>query len=149
VLQRLTKQFGSQMAVDQLSLEIPAGQMIGFLGPYGKRTTLKMLTCMIQPTAGAAAICGFDPLTPTLEVKRHVDFIPESGAAFESLTGLEYFVMVAAPYRISPEAALMRIRQFMCATKLIMRPILQQIGLIINFVAQLQNAGMSLLGQNR
>jgi ABC-2 type transport system ATP-binding protein len=112
-LQRLTKQFGLQLAEDQLSLEIPAVQMVGFLGRYGKSTTLKMLTGMIQPTAGVAAICGFDPLTPTLEVKRHVDFVPESGAVFESLTRLEYLDMVAALYRVPPEAALMRIRQFM------------------------------------
>jgi len=113
-LQRLTKHFGSQTAVDQLSFDVPAGQIVGFLGPNGagKSTTLKMLTGMLQPTLGTATICGFDLLTQTLDVKRHVGFVPESGAVFESLTGLEYLEMVAALYGIAPEPARLRIRQF-------------------------------------
>ena len=96
-LQRLTKHFGSQVAVDALSFDVPAGQIVGFLGPNGagKSTTLKMLTGMIEPTSGTASICGFDLRRDPIEVKRHVGFVPESGAVFESLTGLEYLVMVA------------------------------------------------------
>jgi len=113
-LQNLTKRFGAQLAVDGLSLEIPAGQIVGFLGPNGagKSTTLKMLTGMIEPSQGTATICGFDLLTQTLEVKRRVGFVPESGAVFESLTGLEYLEMVAALYAIPEEAARARIKQF-------------------------------------
>lgn len=92
VLDQLTKKFGAQTAVDALSLEIPAGQIVGFLGPNGagKSTTLKMLTGMIEPTSGKATVCGFDLQTQVIEVKRNVGFVPESGAVFESLTGLEY-----------------------------------------------------------
>jgi ABC-2 type transport system ATP-binding protein len=113
-LQKLTKTFGSQTAVDALSLEIPAGQIVGFLGPNGagKSTTLKMLTGILAPTSGTATICGFDLLKDTIEVKRRVGFVPESGAVFESLTGLEYLEMVAALYAIPSEAARARIRQF-------------------------------------
>ena len=113
-LQNLTKRFGSQTAVDALSLEIPAGQIVGFLGPNGagKSTTLKMLTGILAPTSGTATICGFDLLKDTIEVKRRVGFVPESGAVFESLTGLEYLEMVAALYAIPSEAARARIRQF-------------------------------------
>ncbi|MDB6155571.1 MAG: transporter ATP-binding protein, partial [Chthoniobacteraceae bacterium] len=52
----LTKRFGSQLAVDALTLEIPAGEIVGFLGPNGagKSTTLKMLTGMLAPTSGTA-----------------------------------------------------------------------------------------------
>ncbi|HAB15918.1 MAG TPA: ABC transporter ATP-binding protein [Verrucomicrobiota bacterium] len=113
-LQQLTKEFGAQTAVDALTLEIPAGQIVGFLGPNGagKSTTLKMLTGMLEPTSGSATICGFDLRTDVLEVKRRVGFVPESGAVFESLTGLEYLEMVAALYAIPEEAARERIRQF-------------------------------------
>jgi ABC-2 type transport system ATP-binding protein len=113
-LQHLTKRFGAQTAVDDLSFEVPAGQILGFLGPNGagKSTTLKMLTGMLDPTSGTATICGFDLLRQPIEVKRHVGFVPESGAVFESLTGLEYLEMVAALYAIPQEAALARIRQF-------------------------------------
>ena len=113
-VQSLSKTFGAQIAVQQLSFEVPAGQILGFLGPNGagKSTTLKMLTGMIEPTSGTATICGFDLRRQTLEVKRHVGFVPESGAVFESLTGLEYLEMVAALYAIPEAAARDRIRQF-------------------------------------
>lgn len=113
-LQRLTKRFGTQLAVDALTFEIPSGQMVGFLGPNGagKSTTLRMLTGMIAPTEGSATICGFDLRTQALDVKRHVGFVPDSGAVFESLTGLEYLEMIAALYGISSHAALPRIEQF-------------------------------------
>lgn len=110
----LTRVFGSQTAVDRLSFEIPAGQIVGFLGQNGagKSTTLKMLTGMLEPTSGSATICGLDLRNDTLEVKRRIGFVPESGAVFESLTGLEYLEMVAALYGIPENAARDRIQQF-------------------------------------
>src|SRR4051812_5275787 len=113
-LDHLTKRFGNQTAVDDISFDIPPGQIVGFLGPNGagKSTTLKMLTGLLQPTSGSATICGFDLLRDPIEVKRRVGFVPESGAVFESLTGLEYLEMVAALYAIPRTAALDRIRQF-------------------------------------
>ena len=110
----LTKQFGTQTAVDSLTLDIPAGQVVGLLGPNGagKSTTLKMLTGMLAPTSGTATICGHDLLTDPIGVKRNVGFVPDSGAVFESLSGLEYLEMVAALYGIPAEAARERIRQF-------------------------------------
>ncbi|SPE60328.1 ABC transporter-related protein [Verrucomicrobia bacterium] len=113
-LRQLTKRFGAQTAVEALSFEVPAGQIVGFLGPNGagKTTTLKMLTGMLEPTSGTATICDFDLITQPLEVKRRVGFVPESGAVFESLTGLEYLEMIAALYAIPQEAARARIRQF-------------------------------------
>ena len=114
-LKNLTKTFGSQTAVDSLSFEVPAGQIVGFLGPNGagKSTTLKMLTGMVEPTGGTATICGYDLRTQPIEVKKVVGFVPESGAVFESLTGLEYLEMVAALYGIPPDHARSRIRQFL------------------------------------
>ena len=114
-LNALTKRFGAQTAVDALSFHIPAGQIVGLLGPNGagKSTTLKMLTGMLPPTSGSATLCGHDLATEPLEVKRKVGFVPDSGAVYESLTGLEYLEMVAALYGIEPEAARTRIRQFL------------------------------------
>ncbi len=113
-LHQLTKRFGEQLAVDTLSFEIPAGQIVGFLGPNGagKSTTLKMLTGLVEPTSGTATICGLDLLREPIEVKKRIGFVPESGAVFESLTGLEYLELVAALYAIPPDTALERIRQF-------------------------------------
>lgn len=113
-VQGLTKRFGQQVAVDSLSFEISGGQIVGFLGPNGagKTTTLKMLTGMIEPSEGNATVCGFDLRNEPIEVKRRVGFVPESGAVFESLSGLEYLEMIAALYGIPEEAAGIRIRQF-------------------------------------
>jgi ABC-2 type transport system ATP-binding protein len=113
-VQNLSKRFGAQAAVDQLSFEVSAGQIVGFLGPNGagKSTTLKMLTGMLEPSGGTATICGFDLRREPIEVKRRVGFVPESGAVFESLTGLEYLEMIAALYGIPKEAARARIQQF-------------------------------------
>lgn len=114
VLTQLTKRFGAQTAVDGISFEIPPGQIVGFLGPNGagKSTTLKMLAGMIEPTSGTATVCGFDLRSQTIDVKRSIGFVPESGAVFESLTGLEYLEMVAALYGIPRQAARERIEQF-------------------------------------
>ena len=113
-IDRLTKRFGAQIAVDELTLTIPRGQIVGFLGPNGagKSTTLRMLTGMIEPTSGSATVAGFDLARQTIDVKRNVGFVPESGAVFESLTGLEYLTMVAALYGIPETAAVERIGQF-------------------------------------
>jgi ABC-2 type transport system ATP-binding protein len=113
-LQHLRKVFGRQVAVEDLSFTVPAGEILGFLGPNGagKTTTLKMLTGMSVPTSGTATICGFDLLTQPLEVKRNIGFVPDSGAVFESLTGLEHLEMVAALYGIPQQVALPRIEQF-------------------------------------
>lgn len=113
-VRQLSKRFGTQVAVDALSFEVPAGQIVGFLGPNGagKTTTLKMLTGMIEPSGGTATVCGFDLRTHPIEVKQHIGFVPESGAVFESLTGLEYLEMVAALYAIPQSVAVDRIRQF-------------------------------------
>jgi ABC-2 type transport system ATP-binding protein len=112
---QLSKHFGEQLAVDSLTFEIPAGQIVGFLGPNGagKSTTLKMLTGMLTPSSGTATICGFDLEKNVIEVKQHVGFVPESGAVFESLTGLEYLEMIAALYAIPADAARKRIEQFL------------------------------------
>lgn len=113
-LHELTKVFAGRTAVDRLTLEIPGGQIVGFLGPNGagKSTTLKMLTGMVRPTSGTAMIAGHDLLTDPLAVKRRVGFVPESGALYESLTGLEYLRMVAALYGLETGVADARIREF-------------------------------------
>lgn len=114
-IQGLTKRFGGQTAVDRLSLEVPSGMIVGLLGPNGagKTTTLKMLTGMLQPDAGTALICGVDVVTRSLEAKRLLGFVPDSGAVYESLTGLEFLLMIAALYGLSEEEARPRIRQFL------------------------------------
>jgi ABC-2 type transport system ATP-binding protein len=114
-IRELTKRFGSQMAVEALTLDIPGGQIVGLLGPNGagKSTTLKMLTGMLAPTSGTAVICGHDLLTDPMGLKRSVGFVPESGALYESLTGMEFLEMVGALYGIPVATARGRISEFL------------------------------------
>src|ERR1043166_7852178 len=113
-LRNLTKEFGPQVAVRQLNLEIPDGQLVGLLGPNGagKTTTIKMLTGMLLPTSGTAQINGFDVVNDPLNVKRIIGYVPETGAVFESLTAWEYLQLVAALYHIPEGEATERIEQF-------------------------------------
>ncbi len=111
----LTKIFGTQVAVDNLTLEVPSGMIVGLLGPNGagKTTTLKMLTGMLMPDAGTASICGVDVVASPMEAKRIMGFVPDSGAVYEALTGLEFLLMVAGLYGISEDEARPRIREFL------------------------------------
>src|SRR5688572_11610291 len=111
----LTKAFGGTIAVDALTLDVPPGQILGLLGPNGagKTTTLKMLTGMLAPDTGTALIQGVDIRTHPLEAKRLFGFVPDSGAVYEALTGLEFLLMIAALYGIGETEAKPRIRQFL------------------------------------
>jgi len=113
-LLNLTKEFGSQVAVRGLNLNIPGGQLVGLLGPNGagKSTTIKMLTGMLLPTSGTAKVGGFDVVEDPLNVKRITGYVPETGAVFEALTGWEYLQLVSALYHIPEDQAAERIERF-------------------------------------
>ncbi|MBX3102448.1 MAG: ATP-binding cassette domain-containing protein [Bacteroidetes bacterium] len=79
VVHGLTKQYGSQTAVNNVSFEIDKGEVVGFLGPNGagKSTTMKMITCFIHPSAGNATLDGYDITQHPLEVRRRIGYLPE------------------------------------------------------------------------
>ncbi len=92
----LTKIYGRIVAVEDINLDVPKGQIIGYLGPNGagKTTTVKMLVGILNPTSGQASVAGYDVVKDNLELKKHVGYVPESVALYESLTPLEYLRMV-------------------------------------------------------
>jgi ABC-2 type transport system ATP-binding protein len=85
----LTKQYGDLTAVDNLDLEVQAGEIFGLLGQNGagKTTTILMLLGLTEPTAGAARVVGLDPARHPLEVKRRVGYMPDSVGFYPDLTG--------------------------------------------------------------
>jgi ABC-2 type transport system ATP-binding protein len=104
---RLTKRYGSVLALDQLDLEVPPGELFCFLGPNGagKTTTIKMLVGLVRPTDGSASIAGFDVQRQPLEAKRLLGYIPDTPYLYDKLTGREMLRLVAGLYRMAPEPA--------------------------------------------
>src|SRR5215210_142996 len=96
----LTKNFGGFVAVNNLNLQIARGTIFGFLGPNGagKSSTVKMLTGLLQPTAGEAIIGGFSILSSPLKVKKSIGVLPEDLALFDSLTIWEHLMMCGPIY---------------------------------------------------
>lgn len=93
----LTKRYGSIVAVDDLNLAIPAGEVYGVLGPNGsgKTTTILMLLGLTEPTAGEARVLGYDPVRQPLEVKRRAGYLPDSVGFYDELTGRENLRYIA------------------------------------------------------
>src|SRR4051812_38162197 len=79
-VQNLVKRFGSTVAVDGISFEIPQGQIVGFLGPNGagKTTTMRMLTGYLPPDGGSAEMLGHSILNQSLVVRRQLGYLPEN-----------------------------------------------------------------------
>ena len=101
-LSNLTKIYGKQKAVDNISFEIPTGQIVGFLGPNGagKSTTMKMLTGFISATSGTATINGLDIEKEALEVRRQVGYLPENNPQYTDMYVAEYLQFVASVYKL-------------------------------------------------
>jgi ABC-2 type transport system ATP-binding protein len=87
--QGLTKHYGSIVALEDLSLDVAAGEIFGFLGPNGagKSTTIRTLLGFLHPTRGTATVLGRDVVTDTVEIRRLTGYLPGGIALYDSLTG--------------------------------------------------------------
>lgn len=99
----LTKIYGRQHAVDQLSFKAVPGKILGFLGPNGagKSTTMKMLTGYLKPTAGKATLGGFDTQLQGLEMKRILGYLPENTPLYTDMYVREFLDFVVSTYQLS------------------------------------------------
>ena len=88
----LTRRFGALVAVEDVTLSVAPGQFFGFLGPNGagKSTTIKMLTGLLEPSAGTIDILGQRFGAESLELKRQIGVVPEGMALLGRLTAREY-----------------------------------------------------------
>ncbi len=116
----LTKVYGAQHAVDDISFEVSGGEVVGFLGPNGagKSTTMKMLTCYILPTFGEASVCGYDIYNQSMEVRRRVGYLPEHNPLYEEMYVREYLSFVAHVHGISGKKRRSRIDEMVDLTGL-------------------------------
>ena len=95
-VKNLTKKYGSNLAVDNISFHIKKGEIVGFLGPNGagKSTTMNMITGYLSATGGNATIAGYDVLDEALEARRHVGYLPEQPPLYMDMTVNEYLSFV-------------------------------------------------------
>jgi ABC-2 type transport system ATP-binding protein len=115
-LDTLTKHYGAVVAVEKLSLDVPAGSVFGFLGANGagKTTTIRMLLDLLRPTSGAAAILGFDCRRQSLEVRRRVGFLPSEMPFYPDQSGAGYlkFLSALGPRPASPARLAFLLKRF-------------------------------------
>lgn len=99
----LTKTYGTQNAVNNISFNINKGEIVGFLGPNGagKSTTMKIITGYITATSGFAKICGIDVSNNSIEVKKKIGYLPESNALYYDMYVKEYLKFIAGVHRIA------------------------------------------------
>jgi ABC-2 type transport system ATP-binding protein len=100
--QGLTKRYSDKLAVNALNLTLEEGEVFGFLGPNGagKTTTILMLLGLTEPTSGRVSVCGFNPTTEPLEVKRRVGYLPENPGFYEDISARENLLYMARLNRI-------------------------------------------------
>ena len=92
----VTKRYARNIAVDGISFEVNKGEIVGFLGPNGagKTTTMRILTCFLPPTSGAAQVAGFDVMQQPLEVKKRIGYLPETPPLYPEMEVIEYLQFV-------------------------------------------------------
>ncbi len=111
----LTKIFGHFTAVDNLNLNIRAGELFGLLGPNGagKTTTVRMLCTLIEPTHGSATVAGYDIREQAAEVRRKIGVVSDGVSLYKDLTILENLRLFSTLYDLSRAKADQRIQELM------------------------------------
>ncbi len=112
-LKDLTKRYSDIMAVDNINLFIPKGEIFGFIGPNGagKTTTINMLGGILAPTSGTVAICGINMEEHPEKAKSKIGFIPDRPYLYEKLTGMEFLGFTADLYGVDEDAFLRKARE--------------------------------------
>jgi ABC-2 type transport system ATP-binding protein len=96
-VERLSKTFGTTVAVDNISFEVERGEVLGLLGPNaaGKTTTMRVLTCYMAPDSGSACVAGYDVVDDSLEVRKRVGYLPESAPLYPDMDVVSYLDFIA------------------------------------------------------
>ena len=114
-VEHLTKFYGGspKAAVDDISFDVRAGEVLGFVGPNGagKTTTMKILTSYLAPTGGRAEIAGCDVYENSIEARRHIGYLPEDTPLYRDMSVLEYLQFVARIRGLHGDTGRTRIRR--------------------------------------
>ena len=106
VLDRLTKRYGERRGIEEVSLQVEAGEVFGFLGPNGagKTTAIRTMLDLLRPTEGKATLLGLDSHRDALEVHRRVGYLPGDFATYRRMTGRAYLEFLAALRGLTPSS---------------------------------------------
>jgi ABC-2 type transport system ATP-binding protein len=105
VIENLTKRFGNQKAVDNISLKVATGEILGFLGPNGagKTTTMKIITSYIAADEGKVLIGGKLLTDDFLEIKKHIGYLPENNPLYQEMPVVDYLEFCARIHNIEKD----------------------------------------------
>lgn len=97
VVDKITKNYGLQKAVDELSFSVKTGEVLGFLGPNGagKTTTMKAITCFLNPNEGDIFVGGISVSQNPEEVKKHIGYLPENNPLYQDMPVIDYLRFAA------------------------------------------------------
>jgi ABC-2 type transport system ATP-binding protein len=98
----ITKVYGKQKALDDVTIDISAGEVAGLLGPNGagKSTMMKIISCFLPPTSGEVSVAGFDIMEQEIEVKKRVGYLPENNPLYPDMYVREYLSFLAGVHRL-------------------------------------------------
>lgn len=99
---QISKVYGTQNALHNVSFEVGGNEIVGFLGPNGagKSTMMKILTCYIPPSSGTAQVCGFDVRSESLEVRRRIGYLPEHNPLYLDMYVKEFLEFTGGIYKV-------------------------------------------------
>lgn len=119
-VENLTKKYGSQVAVDNLSFRVERGMIYGFLGPNGagKSTTMNMMTGYIAATSGTVKINGYDILKNPEQAKKSIGYLPELPPVYPDMTVYEYLRFVAELKKVKKNERQAQIEDVMKQTQI-------------------------------
>ena len=102
-INNLTKAYGKQKAVNNISFSIGSGEVVGFIGPNGagKSTTMKIISCFIPQTSGEVKVCGHDVMTESIEVRKNVGYLPENNPLYLDMYVKEYLQFIGGFYKLN------------------------------------------------
>jgi len=102
-VQNITKIYGEQKALDNVSFEVGKGEVVGFLGPNGagKSTMMKIITCFISPSSGQVKVCGYGIDSDSINVRKKIGYLPENTPLYLDMYVKEYLAFIAGLHKLS------------------------------------------------
>ena len=119
-IENLTKKYGGQRAVDNISFEVKTGEIVGFLGPNGagKTTTMRMITNFIAPSGGSITVGGKQMENQADEIKKHIGYLPENNPLYQDMPVIDYLEFVAGIQGMPREQIMPRVVEMIRVTGL-------------------------------